>query len=281
MNRINLQLQIDEIDAIIASFPDADVLILSEGEASDMAWARLLLTDINSKGEDTDEQQWPSHLSGSLKCMEGKVAARLRFVLPPGYPHIAPAHLSLECEPSIYSALSALLKLASESIQTGEGGQLLVAFSTLREAVREECESHMPADPKEGSTADSTDDREQSKGHFVRAIIWFHHIAANSKRRFIVERARELGVSGASKAGWPGVIVCQGESAAIDEYISSIKCLSWQAMQVRCLESVASSDGGFVEEFREVESEGGMAALANLCQEAGCIEMFKTWCLKL
>lgn len=287
MNITNLRLQVDEIDAIVSSYPDEEVLTLSEGETSDLAWARLLLQQTLSDTRDTteaekasDNNHWPSHLSGSLKCLEGKASVRLRYVFPPSYPEVS-AHLSVECDPAIHREMSACLKEVSESEPMGEGGQLLLAFSALREALREGCGCHtLPADQTEGSTAKSTGP--ETRQRIVRALIWFHHIAANSKRRFIVERARELGIRGASKPGWPGVVVCQGGEEAVEEFIIAIKSLGWQAIQVRCLEPLTDSDKrGFQDEFHEVESEGGMSALATICQDAGCIDLFTTYCLKL
>lgn len=35
-------------------------------------------------------------------------------------------------------------------------------------------------------------------------MVWFHHIKALEKRKFIVSRARDLGVRGYSKPGFPG-----------------------------------------------------------------------------
>ena len=42
-------------------------------------------------------------------------------------------------------------------------------------------------------------------------LLWFHHIKSQTKRRDIVDWARELGLRGFCKPGYPGIIVCEGE----------------------------------------------------------------------
>ena len=44
----------------------------------------------------------------------------------------------------------------------------------------------------------------------ARKAIWFHHIKAVSKRKAILAWARELGVRGLSKPGFPGILLCEG-----------------------------------------------------------------------
>lgn len=42
--------------------------------------------------------------------------------------------------------------------------------------------------------------------------------------------------AGISKPGYPGVIVVEGLSANVNEFVARIKRLNWQALQVRCEE---------------------------------------------
>jgi hypothetical protein len=82
-------------------------------------------------------------------------------------------------------------------------------------------------------------------------VVWFHHIKNTNKRKNIVAWARELGIGGYSKPGFPGVLIAEGHSVDVREYLSRIRGLSWQAMQVRgeqmiqCSRCAAGATDGF------------------------------------
>lgn len=43
----------------------------------------------------------------------------------------------------------------------------------------------------------------------------------------------DLNVGGYSKIGYPGVLVLEGERAAVEEYVVLLRSLRWKAMAVR------------------------------------------------
>lgn len=124
--------------------------------------------------------------------------------------------------------------------------------------------------------------------------------------------ARELGCSGYSKPGFPGVVVVEGLAPDVREYVARVRALQWQAMQVRaeqlvpcCACSCAATDnssnsskvratdtgtefgnegrGGraadsgavrsFAGKFTELP-ETGMSQLGQECKAAGLEELF-------
>lgn len=70
-----------------------------------------------------------------------------------------------------------------------------------------------------------------------RLLLWSHHLLATSKRKDIVTWSRELRLGGFSRPGYPGAIFIEGLSGDVDEFVTRIKALRWQALQVRAEES--------------------------------------------
>ncbi|KAH9444253.1 hypothetical protein Pst134EA_032453 [Puccinia striiformis f. sp. tritici] len=82
--------------------------------------------------------------------------------------------------------------------------------------------------PSSSSTSDQAVDR-----MMAWSVFWMHHIKATSKRKNIVEWARELEIRGWSKPGYPGVVIIDGSKESIDEYCERMKSLKWKAIQQR------------------------------------------------
>lgn len=77
----------------------------------------------------------------------------------------------------------------------------------------------------------------------LRALIFFHHIINATKRDVVQREAVAHGLGGYSKYGWPGVVVVEGEEAAVRSYVRLLSTLRWQQMQVRGEERVVLADG--------------------------------------
>ncbi|KAF5843705.1 hypothetical protein DUNSADRAFT_10880 [Dunaliella salina] len=80
----------------------------------------------------------------------------------------------------------------------------------------------------------------------VRQAIWFHHILNKNKRKVILQWAKELQLSGASKIGYPGVIVLEGHADDVQDYTARLRALPWAAMQVRAREEEDPMSSGEV-----------------------------------
>lgn len=120
----------------------------------------------------------------------------------------------------------------------------------------------------------------------ARFLIYFHHIMCGRKRVAIVEQARELGLGGFSKHGFPGIVIVEGWDHAVLEYVRRIQQLRWQQMVVRGEEFddyLDDTDPGVEQQalrllplpFREISGDS-MSEIATLCQEAGCRDLFMT-----
>jgi hypothetical protein len=136
----------------------------------------------------------------------------------------------------------------------------------------------------------------------LRVVIWFHHIKSTSKRKRIVEWARELGCSGFSKPGFPGIVIVEGSAGDVTEFVARVRALQWQAMQVRaeqrvlctaCCTRQQGSSGSKQQQqrmwieaqgsshslaggkpFSELQEVGGLSQMGAACKEAGLHELF-------
>ncbi|KAM0754422.1 DUF1115-domain-containing protein [Meredithblackwellia eburnea MCA 4105] len=128
-----------------------------------------------------------------------------------------------------------------------------------------------------------------------QVLIWTHHLLATSKRKDIIQWSAELDIWSISKPGYPGVIFLEGESTSVDEIVSRLKALNWQALQLRFeleYSTVTTERSSFLQEAklasvlrspsdgintnpRAIEVET-MSELAQLMREAGLEDIFLT-----
>eukprot|EP00798_Chlamydomonas_sp_ICE-L_P003269 gene3269-13293_t len=164
-------------------------------------------------------------------CIEGSPVG-LKYILPRHYPLSNQALLSVECNAPrhVHDHLGSIALLcASEAAEDG-AGCLLQAAADVREAALLIQESSLADEEHEKDKCDTRDSNGQllpsvSTGEFdpgsqtngpgpgpgpgchqhgslggkegrsmKRALIWFHHLKSNWKRKYIVATARELGV---------------------------------------------------------------------------------------
>ncbi|GIL78598.1 hypothetical protein Vretimale_6208, partial [Volvox reticuliferus] len=79
----------------------------------------------------------------------------------------------------------------------------------------------------------STPAGNEAEAGLLCVLVWLHHLKSATKRKLIVQWARELQLGGACKPGYPGVVVVEGHSDDVREFLQRMRSLSWQAMQVR------------------------------------------------
>eukprot|EP00471_Norrisiella_sphaerica_P004388 CAMPEP_0184481754 /NCGR_PEP_ID=MMETSP0113_2-20130426/3320_1 /TAXON_ID=91329 /ORGANISM="Norrisiella sphaerica, Strain BC52" /LENGTH=337 /DNA_ID=CAMNT_0026861081 /DNA_START=139 /DNA_END=1152 /DNA_ORIENTATION=- len=80
----------------------------------------------------------------------------------------------------------------------------------------------------------------QRKVLLGRRLIFSHHIINTAKREAVVKFAVQLGLSGCSKIGWPGVILIEGLEENVREYVDAISRLRWKHL-TGCNESQTMS----------------------------------------
>jgi hypothetical protein len=99
-------------------------------------------------------------------------------------------------------------------------------------------------------------------------LIWFHHLLSTTKRKAIKSLDSLRGIS---KPGYPGILVLQGPKLALDEAITDLKSMRWQAIQVRGeIECVKLLQNGIheVEKVAEVVAKMEEIELGDWCLSA-------------
>ena len=119
----------------------------------------------------------------------------------------------------------------------------------------------------------------------ARRLIWFQHIKASGKRKAAQSWAKELGLGGFSKPGYPGIIVVEGRFDDCETYVSRLKRLSWKAMSVRVAEeeaadaleqnAVGRESGRRLPAAFEELPENGLGVMGEALREAGLEHMLE------
>lgn len=138
---------------------------------------------------------------------------------------------------------------------------------------------HAAADPQSSATAPA---QAVCADDILRAVIWFHHIKSQTKRKLILQWGREFDLSGFSKPGAPGVVLIEGRAGDVREHIARVRSLQWQAMQVRAEELVpcaacarqpstaaAAAAGRRLAPIVELDEVGGLSVMGQACKVAG------------
>ncbi|XP_028857141.1 RWD domain-containing protein 2B isoform X2 [Denticeps clupeoides] len=88
---------------------------------------------------------------------------------------------------------------------------------------------------------------------FSRLWIYSHHIYNKSKRKDILDWAKELQLSGFSMPGKPGVVCVEGLQPLCDEFWARVKCLTWKKIMVRHREDVCVETPDCVDVLRKFD----------------------------
>lgn len=132
------------------------------------------------------------------------------------------------------------------------------------------------------STTDNNPEEKRKSVSIARFLIFFHHIMSETKRKALVENAVELKLGGASKHGFPGVVIVEGDLESVLEYVKRIQRLRWQHMVVRGEEIEQLPDQSYsVDQYRKIpekfkEISTDMSELGSLCKTWDLHELFMT-----
>ncbi|KAF5898574.1 RWD domain-containing protein 2B, partial [Clarias magur] len=198
--------QLAELELLLSMFPSQEEL-----EVEPVAYAEL-----RAYVEGTDECP-PStrpELCVKIRTHSG-VDVSLSCTYPSDYPKVLPeivvrcGELSRAQHVCLVSDLRSYLR---ESCTAGEVC-VLSAVDWLRDHTHEYLEKNDGADD---GTKGATET--QSAEIFTRLWIYSHHIYNKTKRKNILEWAKELHLTGFSMPGKPGVVCVEGLQAACEEF---------------------------------------------------------------
>lgn len=96
------------------------------------------------------------------------------------------------------------------------------------------------------------------RGEEERHWLWSHHIYGKKKRRIMPEWASELRLRGACLAGKPGLIVIEGDSQRVREFVRRVRAMPWQRMVSKLEERLPQEDDSTKRfpAFKEVTFDG-------------------------
>ena len=211
--------------------------------------------------------------------------------MPPGYPEFCAAEIRAEGNARATLDDLGFLRRAAESAveEVGEGEEsALSGVEAVRRALARLAES-AAAERAAAAAAPATSGcvvtGSRRDASIARRLIWFHHIKASGKRKAAQSWAKELGLGGFSKPGYPGIIVVEGRFDDCETYVSRLKRLSWKAMSVRVAEddaadalepnAVGREPGRRLPAAFEELPENGLGVMGEALREAGLEHMLE------
>uniref|UniRef100_A0A1D2A3C9 RWD domain-containing protein 2B n=1 Tax=Auxenochlorella protothecoides TaxID=3075 RepID=A0A1D2A3C9_AUXPR len=251
----------EDLLALQACYPEAGALVLTPAEEQALV--------LQSKTGLAGELGATLHIPDVLASGE---PISLNISLPIAYPREGPSLTVHSAAPrDVTAELQAVVKTTAEASQ---GLPCLLACVAALVAAAQDLQSSTEQQKDENPVeADARSVKApESPDPMCCRLFWFHHIKSLTKRKVIVQEAKNLEIGGFSKPGFPGVIVAEGSLAALEGYTATLRALRWSAMAVRGEEA-----GGLTRRLplplREVAGEG-MGELASLCRGAGVEALF-------
>ncbi|XP_075707072.1 RWD domain-containing protein 2B [Rhinoderma darwinii] len=274
--------QISELDLLCSMFPNEDEFSVTDqlalAELRDYTEKRAAITPtfqiqftLTMKLGDTDNVQ---HVL-SLHCS-----------YPSHYPNVPPEIVVRS--PSLVRSQQAQLNsdLNTYLISNCSGD---VCMLSVTEWVQDNAETYLntvtPTDNQQGE-ATSED------AIFTRLWIYSHHIYNKYKRKYILDWSKELGLSGFSMPGKPGIVCVEGAQESCEEFWSRIRKLTWKRILIRHREDVQlSSSASETQEIQKLRKFPGLeekafdvhgargnhmdlGQLYQFLQEKGCADIF-------
>ncbi|XP_029373895.1 RWD domain-containing protein 2B [Echeneis naucrates] len=285
--------QLAEIELLTSMFPSQEELELTD----QLALAELRDFVEGSASADGPPPSRPQFLiKQKLDATgTGMMDFTLSCAYPPEYPSVLP-EITVRCV--------GLSRAQQTQIRTNLNAYLMenclgeVCVLSAVEWVKENMQlfinkslSAAPAPVKESSTL-------QPEEVFSRLWIYSHHIYNKTKRKNILEWSKELGLSGFSMPGKPGIVCVEGPQSACEEFWSRVKVLTWKKIMIRHREdflldcqvedsrSVESMDSlrkftGFEEAMFDPHGNRGnhmdLGQLYQFLNEKGCCDVFQIY----
>ncbi|KAK2912917.1 RWD domain-containing protein 2B [Channa argus] len=238
--------QLAEIELLTSMFPTKEELEITD---------QLALAELRAYVEGSTESPPPSGPQFLIKQKLGPASAYMLDVIlscayPSEYPSVLP-EITVRCvglsraqQTQLHADLNAYLM---ENCQ----GEVCVlsAVDWLKDNVQlfinRSASSSSPAPKKESASP-------RSQEMFSRLWIYSHHIYNKTKRKNILEWSKELGLSGFSMPGKPGIVCVEGSQSACEEFWSRVKVLTWKKIMIRHREDIPLDHQG--EDSRSVKS---------------------------
>ena len=170
----------------------------------------------------------------ALEDAQGR-SVELHATLPANYPSSPPA-IDISCTCLGAKSLTAIHAELAEiaSAAAAEDSEVLAELCiTMQQSASQRLLDEQEAATQASQPPAPSVSSSSPAGAFGQAMVWFHHIKSLEKRKTIVSLARSLQLRGFCKPGFPGVLVVEGRDQSCDEFLSAVREMRWQAMDVR------------------------------------------------
>lgn len=188
-------------------------------------------------------QYTPSHLDFVINIFIHNNKLEICITLPTFYPKEEP-DIYIRCNQLNRQQQTNLNNALSEYITKNHLGE--VCLYTAISWLQENTDKFIKENNKNViANKHKNEEKEPIFNKFVRMWIYSHHIYSKKKREEIVQRARELKLTGFCLPGKPGVICIEGEDVDCKDWWKDIKAMNWQKIVLRK-----------TEEFDQTEQKG-------------------------
>lgn len=224
--------QLAEIELLSSMFPSQDELDFSEPLA--VALLRAYVEGTASKeGPPTSRPQF--QIKQKMQLSESDtVDVIVSCAYPSEYPSVLP-EITVRCFGLNRSQQSQLHSDLGEFLRETSQGEVCVLSAV--DWLKDNLNLYTPAP---ATTVPAQPQSPLTLPHevFTRLWIYSHHIYNKTKRKSILEWSKELGLTGFSMPGKPGVVCVEGPQAACEDFWARVKVLTWKKIMIRHREDV-------------------------------------------
>ncbi|AWO98702.1 putative RWD domain-containing protein 2B [Scophthalmus maximus] len=283
--------QLAELELLTSMFPSRRELELTD---------QLAVAQLRDRAEGSAPAERPAALRPQFlitQRVESAGAATivsLSCAYPSEYPSVLPeitvrcAGLSRAQQTQLHTALNTYLT------ENGQGEVcVLLAVDWVKDNLQFFINKSLTAAP-----APRKEPSPRTEEVFSRLWIYSHHIYNKTKRKNILEWSKELGLSGFSMPGKPGIVCVEGPQSACEEFWSRVKVLTWKKIMIRHREDIPldghCEDSGTVDSIESLRKFTGfdeamfdphgnrgnhmdLGQLYQFLNEKGCCDVFQIY----
>lgn len=242
--------QLAEIELLTSMFPTVEELELTD---------QLALAELRNyvEGTTSADNPPPSRPQFLIKqkldsaSME-EIEVILSCAYPSDYPNVLP-DITVRCSGLSRALQKQLQAHLNKYLMENCQGEVcvLAAVDWVKDNLLSfinESSLAVPSPKKESASS-------RSQEVFSRLWIYSHHIYNKSKRKNILEWSKELGLSGFSMPGKPGIVCVEGPQSACEEFWSRVKVLTWKKIMIRHREDITiECRGGDSQNVESIDS---------------------------
>lgn len=254
--------QVTEFELLQSIYPNEGEIVLTD---------KNILEDMSSFLKEKSEFI-PSPLDFTLNLFIDKLKLEICISLPTEYP---------EEEPDIYLRCNQLNRQQESKLNVNLTDYIKqvhikgeVCLYTIISWIQEYIENLNP-DVIQTTCEATTDKSIAQDNSFQRIWIYSHHIYNKKKREEIIKKAKDLGITGFSLPGKPGVICIEGDNSSCMQWWKIIKSMAWKKIIIRKTETFQIVEANSVRRFSNfIELSLNMGDFSKYMNDLGFSSIF-------